>query len=333
MKKLQNNLNKLRNKAGLKQLDLAEMSKVSSKRISDYETGRIDFTNMTISTAFKLSQALSTTIDELVTAESQPISWKYGIFEASTAISVPGGRDIQSFRLVGDDLWRVVERDENIDKPISVFETKDEALKALENYESQELIYDSYISGKIIEYKVVFVSELELLDDDRVCDLSAYANGDGWAIAPVPEQTHVDLLAFEEEYLDIIDAYVDVSKTDTDTLKKSLKLYEVGLGDDQEGIKLIYDKTDEEDFISDGSDNCDTVVAIVKKDIPFDTSKLEKISVIDSTDKGDITIYDASREEYVTSISGKYELYRSSKSPFGAASGYQGSWLMVFKEI
>ncbi len=186
MKKLHNNLSKLRNAARLKQADLAERSHISRGRISDYESGFIDFTNMTISTAFKLSQALNTTIDELVTAESLPINWKYGIFEASAEISAPRGRDIQKFRLVGDDLWRAVEQDENIDKPISVFETKEEALKALEEYESSEDIYES---NNIIKYKVYFVAELELLDDERLGELSAYANGDGWAIAPIPEQT------------------------------------------------------------------------------------------------------------------------------------------------
>lgn len=61
-----NNIKKIREKKGLTRKELAELSGIHYKKITDYENHYINTENITVGNLYKLAQALECKIDDLI---------------------------------------------------------------------------------------------------------------------------------------------------------------------------------------------------------------------------------------------------------------------------
>lgn len=172
-----NNIRDIRKAKNIKQSELAAAIGVSQSRIAEYETGKISINNITLETAVKIAQALDATIADVFTKEIETVEsdYKFGIFEASC--------ELRHF----DRAWDFMENDQEIDAPLEIFKTEQEARKALEKYSSELTKYRSNGGYYFYSGKVYFVSDLIVYDEDSDddTDKSIYTHGDGIDITPI----------------------------------------------------------------------------------------------------------------------------------------------------
>lgn len=169
-KTISNNIRAVRKAKGIKQSELAQAAGTQQSRIAEYETERIDIRNMTLETAFKIAQALDSSLDEVFTKTNENIEleYKFGIFKACCELRNP------------ESAWDFVEADESIDKPLEVFKTQEEAIKRLhEKYENS--IYKNKSNGGFYFYQgeVYFVGTLMINDSDEEESIDNYLYENG----------------------------------------------------------------------------------------------------------------------------------------------------------
>lgn len=175
--KINNNIRDIRKAKNIKQSELAAAIGVSQSRIAEYETGKISINNITLETAFKVAKALESTLTDVFTKSTEIVEsdYKYGIFAASC--------ELRKYSRA----WDFVENDTEIDSPLEIFKTEQEARAALEKYSSNVTKHRSNGGYNFFAGKVYFVADLIVYDKDSEddTDKQIYACGDGIEITAI----------------------------------------------------------------------------------------------------------------------------------------------------
>ena len=164
---MENNIKTLRIRAGLTQKELAEISGVPQNRISEYE--RIDnLSNVTVGYLYKISTALGTTIDEIISPikEETKMDIREKIVDAiadvtERALSGNNGNYYSAYITRSGKIYIDEETDSHT-MPVSVYNGKDRTICSVQSTElwsDDENQYDTYAS---------------YLDEEQQTQLAAY---------------------------------------------------------------------------------------------------------------------------------------------------------------
>ena len=164
---MENNIKTLRIRAGLTQKELAEISGVPQNRISEYE--RIgNLSNVTVGYLYKISTAIGTTIDEIISPikEETKMEIRERIIETiadATERALNGNiGNYYSAYITSEGKIYIDEETDSHTMPEAVYSGKDRAICSIQSaelWDSDDDRYDTYVS---------------YMDDEQKIQLAAY---------------------------------------------------------------------------------------------------------------------------------------------------------------